>query len=743
MVYLGTESGGVFQNTKKTLTGWSAKPVGLLSGKINALAHTGTYLFAAAGDKGVFRFTGYVGSDRYWEKVNSGLTSLNVSALIALDSISLIAGTSDGKLFKTSNKGESWAEVNNLPFSSSKITGFAKVGNKIILTVQTKGVFVSTDNGASWQDFNDLNTANVQGTNSLSYNSVSGELMVLNANGLFLMSSVSSSSTPAYIAVSNMNSTIKIRSISNNGTNWYLATSEGVFASLVTNISWAAINNGLSSLDVNVLIPFQNQLLAGTNKAGIFKTNTDTVLWVANNATFNNVKTYSMATKGENLIVAATENGVFVSADLASNYKRANQGLTDSLNVSDLTFFGTKLFASTLNNGVFVSNDNGSTWTVLNSGLINLNIKKVFASAKNIYCFDSNGKVFQSSGSSSWLDISEGLSGNLQPTAMAFSGTTVYLSSLGQGIYAKKEDVGKWEQINNGLNNKNLTSVTAFGNKIFVGTDGNGVWSSDNKNVNWQAAAQTSIPHTLTMNLDGSKIQAMASFGGYVFASYKGGLLASNDEGKTWIQGGNQFNLPSFTDVNKISFVTTRVFVTTENNALYSNSLSEVPLNVGIDLPVNPTHKDSCNGSLTAFFTGGTAPYKILWSTNDTTATISKLCPGKYIVTITDKVNAVFSDTIELKEAAISTGILANNKTPESFKVYPNPSNGDFTIKLTDSKNMISSISVYNQIGILMDKFTNVGLSNELKVSINYPKGIYIIHALVNDQSLIQKIIVE
>ena len=56
MVYLGTESGGVFQNTKKTLTGWSAKPVGLLSGKINALAHTGTYLFAAAGDKGVFRF---------------------------------------------------------------------------------------------------------------------------------------------------------------------------------------------------------------------------------------------------------------------------------------------------------------------------------------------------------------------------------------------------------------------------------------------------------------------------------------------------------------------------------------------------------------------------------------------------------------------------------------------------------------------------------------------------------------
>ena len=103
------------------------------------------------------------------------------------------------------------------------------------------------------------------------------------------------------------------------------------------------------------------------------------------------------------------------------------------------------------------------------------------------------------------------------------------------------------------------------------------------------------------MGLDGSKIQDMAYYAGYIFASYKGGLLATSDNGQTWIAGGNQFNLPSYTSVHKISFVTTRVFVSTEFNSLYSNALSELPtvvtgvndlnpaLNAAIRIVPNPT----------------------------------------------------------------------------------------------------------------------------------------------------------
>ena len=90
------------------------------------------------------------------------------------------------------------------------------------------------------------------------------------------------------------------------------------------------------------------------------------------------------------------------------------------------------------------------------------------------------------------------------------------------------------------------------------------------------------------MGLDGSKIQDMAYYNGYIFASYKGGLLASSDNGQTWIAGGNQFNLPSYTGVHKISFVTTRVFVSTEFNSVYSNALSELPAVVTSTKDFNP-----------------------------------------------------------------------------------------------------------------------------------------------------------
>jgi len=133
------------------------------------------------------------------------------------------------------------------------------------------------------------------------------------------------------------------------------------------------------------------------------------------------------------------------------------------------------------------------------------------------------------------------------------------------------EDVRDWD----------VTSVTASGNKIYIGTDGAGVLVSDSTlaNINWSATSSTqnAISHTSLLQLNGTKIQAMGTYAGYVWASYKGGLLATSDGGATWITGGNQFNLPSYTDVKKITFVTTRVFVSTENNGLYSNALSEIP----------------------------------------------------------------------------------------------------------------------------------------------------------------------
>src|SRR6478672_4943346 len=169
-VYLGSSTGGVFFSTNSKLVGWSLKPVGLKSGKITALAHTGRYLFAATADSGVFIYTGFVGSDRYWIKKNNGLANLKITSLVAIDSITLMAGTNGGGIFKTTNKGNTWVAVNNATLTHLDISGLVKAGNRIISTSLTSGAWASDNNGVSWFDFNDASTRNIGGTVAISYN---------------------------------------------------------------------------------------------------------------------------------------------------------------------------------------------------------------------------------------------------------------------------------------------------------------------------------------------------------------------------------------------------------------------------------------------------------------------------------------------------------------------------------------------------------------------------------------------
>ena len=63
----------------------------------------------------------------------------------------------------------------------------------------------------------------------------------------------------------------------------------------------------------------------------------------------------------------------------------------------------------------------------------------------------------------------------------------------------------------------------------------------------------------------------------------------------------------------------------------------------------NATCLHPCSGSATVMASGGVLPYHYLWTPgNDTTAHISNLCGGTYIVKVTDSLGSVLSDTINI-----------------------------------------------------------------------------------------------
>ncbi len=596
MIYVGTYTGGVYENTNAQLITWRPRPVGLKSGNIHALSHTGSYLFAAT-DSGIYRFTGYDGNDRYWEKFNNGLPSNNVTSLLAIDSITLLAGIEGYGVYKTIDKGATW-DSSNTNMLHYDVNGFVWAGNRII-QISDGGLWASDDSGHTWFDYTDISTDDIEAT-AISYNSTTDEALVYNTVGLYILATASITGAPAYVsAQANLPVNALVKSITNDGSAWYIATDQGVFSSPTGTLNWTSQNGSIPTMDIQAIayLPSQATLVAGTSGEGIFKSPTSSIGWTLFNNGFNNLIAHSMVCSGTTLVVAATEKGVFVSKDLATNYTRANSGLSDSLNVYDIDLFGSVLVAGTMNNGIFISPDTGLTWTNFNGGVTNMNVKKVIASASYVYHVNSAGEIFQSDLINNWTLIQTGLPPGVQPTSMAFYNGNVLLGTMGDGVYTRPESSGNWTQINTGLTNLNVTSVTANDqNKIFAGTDGNGVFVSDNSTINWSATSALVIPFTTMIGLDGSKVQAMGFYAGYVYASSRGQVLATSDNGSTWIEGGTQFNLPSYADLNKLSYVTTRFFTTTPNNSLYSQGLSELPplgineldANSGIRIYPNP-----------------------------------------------------------------------------------------------------------------------------------------------------------
>jgi hypothetical protein len=685
VVYLGCVNGGVFYSSKQSLTGWTPKPVGLRSGKITALAHTGTYLFAGTADSGIFRFTGFIGTDRYWVKVNTGLNNLQIKSMVAIDSITLLAGTNGGGVYKTTNKGATWTAANTGLSGTAIITGLVKAGSRIIATSQAGGLFKSDDNGATWSDFNDVNTLNISGTNALSYNSATGELLVVNSSGLFITTSASTATVaPTYTASqTGLPGGINIRSISNNGTNWYLATDQGVYTSITGTISWLTANTNLTTLDVNVVVPVpfsSSRLVVGTNKGGIFKSPASSISWTSNNTSFNNLATYSIATSGNQVIIAATEQGVFRSTDLAATYTAANSGLTDNSNVTDLEFLGTNLLASTKNAGVFISADTGKTWVTLNNGLNESNIKDILIVGSNMFLFSASGKVYQwNNNVLTWTNIQTGLSGGIIPTSLTLFNNKLLLTTLGNGVFVKPVTGSTWAAANTNLTNLNVTSSTFSGKKVFVGTNGNGVFVSDTAAISWTNTTTPSVSFTTIVGLDGSKVQAMASNGAYVFASFKGELLATKDDGATWV-GATQFNLPSYSNISKIVFTQLapgRMFVTTENNCLYSNSMSELPLAARVSVDKATSCNGVSDGVASALAAGGSAPFTFLWQNGQTTSSVSGLGAGTYSVVISD--NSTNKDTLTFTVGQPSVLSISTGSTPAST-AYSSDGSGIVTV---------------------------------------------------------------
>lgn len=137
------------------------------------------------------------------------------------------------------------------------------------------------------------------------------------------------------------------------------------------------------------------------------------------------------------------------------------------------------------------------------------------------------------------------------------------------------------------------------------------------------------------------------------------------------------------------------------------------------------------DGTASATVTNSNGAVTYSWSNGGTTATISNLLTGTYVVTVTDSAGCSYVDTVSV---GFVDGILETSAAG-SASVYPNPNNGQFVLSLNLNNKQDAVVEVLNPLGqiVLARQFSAV-LNTRIDMNIdNKAAGIYTVRVRTAD----------
>jgi len=253
---------------------------------------------------------------------------------------------------------------------------------------------------------------------------------------------------------------------------------------------------------------------------------------------------------------------------------------------------------------------------------------------------------------------------------------------------------------------------------------------TDANNCTASAPAIITAPPTLTDNAVATANTTECTNVGIITVTPGGGVSPYT---YAWASLGDTSYSSSHT-ITGLSAGTYAVIVVDSN---YCFATATVAITAPAALVVNPYSVDSTGGKSIAAATvsGGLNPYTYTWTGSLTTDTIKNLTAGTYTCTVQDANDC--SETISV--TIVPTGINKITGESEKVNVYPNPSNGIFTVAFSHAELVSASqtIEVYNVLGEkvysqfnIQNPTFNINLSSQ-------PGGVYLYRVIANSGELI------
>lgn len=350
---------------------------------INSLAAIGTSVFAATDGAGVY-FS--INSGASWLPVNNGLVSQRVLTL-HIDKANLFAGTFGG-VFISRDNGNSWQNIGEGITNGQMINCFSVSGNNLYVGTDRGRVFVSPDEGVTWKAY----------SNQGLIKEISGKIVstVGDINSLFV-----------------------------NGTFIYAATDSGVFRSLDDGITYKPLSLQWRGVNVYSVLVNQNHIYAGTSQ-GFYFTKDDGKMWNLVDNAFNGLKVTVMKSTGSNFY-CTTGNGVTA----VINKELISSKLPVNAEIYDLAINKNHIFAATFGTGIYKADSDNSDWEESNEGLVNTQVTSIVSLGEE----------------------------------------TLIIGTWGSGIFYSTDNGEKWYPANQGLIDMKVRSLIIKGNTLFAGTE--------------------------------------------------------------------------------------------------------------------------------------------------------------------------------------------------------------------------------------------------------------------------------
>jgi photosystem II stability/assembly factor-like uncharacterized protein len=416
-IFAGTEDGSIYLSTNNG-NSWEQKNNGLPEGHVRAVVIKGNNIFVGVypSSSGV-----YLSSDNgnNWVEAGEGLPNSMIHALAAMNG-NIYAGIYGGVYIST-NDGVSWQE-SNIGFPTDHVIDFTIKGNYIFAIVQGQGVFMSSDNGESWN---------------------------YKSDGLY--------GFPYCLAT--------------KGTYIFAGTmDDGVYVSTNDGVNWLQVSEGLPGDNIQSLITDGANIYAGLENYGIYKSSNNGILWDQYSTGMGNLEINCFASN-EECIYTGTRIGLFVSNDNGQNWKPL--GFTP--NIPSLVLKGDSIIVGTDYYGVWLSSDKGQNWEL--RGLYHKDLYSLAQKNDSIFAGTTDGVFLTTDFGQNWTNI-----GTYNSKCLAAKGELIFAGTR-SGLYMSSDNGKNW--IETELSHQEIKTILIMDDSSIVGTYFYGTYLSTDNGDSW------------------------------------------------------------------------------------------------------------------------------------------------------------------------------------------------------------------------------------------------------------------